>query len=103
LFLVPADPVRREHGVAVARFVERELAGLGWHASGAKRTVRGCLAETHLDRAIASDLCGARLVWGCHGLFADLRAGLAEALCRAEGPTIRNTPERSGARPVLAA
>ena len=102
LFLVAADPARREHGLAVARFVERELAGLGWHASGAKRTVRGCLAETRLDPAMAVDLSGARLVWGCHGLFADLRAGLAHALGRSEGRTIRDTPEGS-ARPVLAA
>jgi UTP:GlnB (protein PII) uridylyltransferase len=102
LFLVAADPARREHGLAVARFVERELAGLGWHASGAKRTVRGCLIETHLDPAIAFDLSAARLVWGCHGLFADLRAGLAHALGRPEGRTIQDAPERS-ARPVLAA
>jgi UTP:GlnB (protein PII) uridylyltransferase len=102
LFLVAADPARREHGLALARFVERELAGLGWHAAGAKRTVRGCLAETQLDPAIAADLSGARLVWGCHGLFADLRAGLAQAMRRGQGRTIRGTPEGS-ARPVLAA
>jgi UTP:GlnB (protein PII) uridylyltransferase len=102
LFLVAADPARREHGLAVARFVERELAGLGWHASGAKRTVRGCLAETHLDPAMAVDLSGARLVWGCHGLFADLRAGLADAMHRGQIRTNWDTPERS-ARPVLAA
>jgi hypothetical protein len=102
LFLVAADPARLEHGLAVARFVERELAGLGWQASGAKRTVRGCLAETHLDPAIAADLTAARLVWGCHGLFADLRAGLADAMHRGQIRTNWDTPERS-ARPVLAA
>jgi UTP:GlnB (protein PII) uridylyltransferase len=102
LFLVADDPARREHGLAIARFLQRELAGLGWHAFGAKRTVRGCLAETHLDPVIASALAGARLVWGCRGLFADLRAGLAHALGRSEGRTIRVTPEQS-ARPVLAA
>jgi UTP:GlnB (protein PII) uridylyltransferase len=102
LFLVAADPVPREHGLAVAQFVARELAGLGWRASGVERTVRGCLAETHLDPAIASDLAGARLVWGCHGLFADLRAGLAQAMSRGPAQTISGTLERS-ARPVLAA
>jgi UTP:GlnB (protein PII) uridylyltransferase len=102
LFLVAADPVRREHGLAVAQFVMRELAGLGWQASGAKRTVRGCLAETHLDPAIAADLSAARLVWGCHGLFADLSAGLAEAMRRKQARAFSRTPERN-ARPVLAA
>jgi UTP:GlnB (protein PII) uridylyltransferase len=102
LFLVAADPVRRAHGLAVAQFVMRELAGLGWQASGTKRTVRGCLAETHLDPAIASDLSAARLVWGCHGLFADLRAGLMQVLRRGHAPMIRGAPARS-ARPVLAA
>jgi UTP:GlnB (protein PII) uridylyltransferase len=101
LFLVAADPARREHGLAMARFVHRELAGLGWQASCAKRTVRGCLAETHLDPAIAADLAAARLVWGCHGLFAELRAGLGQALDR-QGRAIWDTPE-GGARPVLAA
>jgi UTP:GlnB (protein PII) uridylyltransferase len=102
LFLVPADPVRREHGLAVAHVVTRELAGLGWQASGAKRTVRGCLAETHLDPAIAVDLSAARLVWGSHGLFADLRAGLAQAMRHGQARAIWGTAERS-ARPVLAA
>lgn len=102
LFLVAADPARLEHGLAVARFVERELVGLGWQASGAKRTVRGCLAETHLDPAIAADLSGARLVWGCHGMFADLRAGLADAMHPGQIRTNLDRPERS-ARPVLAA
>jgi UTP:GlnB (protein PII) uridylyltransferase len=100
LFLVAGDPVRREHGLAVARFVARELAGLGWQVSGAKRTVRGCLAETHLDPAIASDLCAARLVWGCQSLFADLRAGLTRA--RGDGRAFPGTRERR-ARAVLAA
>jgi hypothetical protein len=98
LFLVAADPVQRKNGLAVARFVARELAGLGWHASDAKRTVRGCLAETHLDPAIAADLSAARLVWGCHGLFADLRAGLAQAMRRAQGQTIWDAPKRSAPR-----
>jgi UTP:GlnB (protein PII) uridylyltransferase len=102
LFLVAADPVRREHGLAIAQFVTRELAGLGWQASGAKRTVRGCLAETHLDPAIAADLSAARLVWGCHGLFADLSAGLAEAMRHKQAGAISGRPERN-ARPVLAA
>ena len=56
--------------------------------SGTKRTVRGCLVETHLDPAIASDLCAARLVWGCQGLFADLRAGLARAMDRVQARAI---------------
>jgi UTP:GlnB (protein PII) uridylyltransferase len=102
LFLVAADPVRREHGLAIARFVARELTGLGWNVSDARRTVRGCLAETHLEPAIAADLSAARLVWGCHGLFADLRAGLAQAMRRGQSRTIWDTPERS-VRPVLAA
>jgi hypothetical protein len=80
LFLVASDPVRLEHGLAIAQFVARGLAGLGWQAAVAKRTVQGCLAETHLDPAIASDLSVARLVWGCHGLFAELRAGLAQTM-----------------------
>jgi UTP:GlnB (protein PII) uridylyltransferase len=80
LFLVASDPVRLEQGLAIAQFVARELAGLGWQASVAKRTVPGCLAETHLDPAIASGLSGARLVWGCHGLFAELRAGVAQTM-----------------------
>jgi hypothetical protein len=95
LFLVAADPARREHGLAVARFVERELAGLGWHAAGAKRTVRGCLAETHLDPVIAAALSSARLVWGCHGLFADLRAGLAQAMRQGQAQPARCALERS--------
>jgi UTP:GlnB (protein PII) uridylyltransferase len=102
LFLVMADPTRRVHGLAVAQFVARELAGLGWHASGVKRTVRGCVAETHLDPAIAADLSAARLVWGSDGLFADLRAGLAEATGRGQARATSDTPERS-ARPGLAA
>ena len=102
LFLVAADPVRREHGLAVARFVTRELAGLGWQASVARRTVRGCLAERHLDPAIAADLAAARLVWGSQGLFADLRAGLMQAMRDEQASTMRGTPERS-ADTVLAA
>jgi UTP:GlnB (protein PII) uridylyltransferase len=77
LFLVAADPVRREQGLAITQLVARELAVLGWQVSSARRTVRGCLTETLLDPAIASDLAAARLVWGCRGLFAELRAGLA--------------------------
>jgi UTP:GlnB (protein PII) uridylyltransferase len=103
LILVPGDPVRLEQGLTIARFVARELAGLGWQVSGDKRTVRGCLAETHLDPAIASDLGAARLVWGCHSVFADLRAGLAQATHRGQaGRTIWGAPQRS-ARAVLAA
>jgi [protein-PII] uridylyltransferase len=101
LFLVAADPVRLERALAVAQFVRRELAGLGWEASGVKRTVRGCLAETHLDPAIAADLFAARLVWGSQGLFAELRAGLAR-MRREPASMMRGTAERS-ARPVLAA
>jgi UTP:GlnB (protein PII) uridylyltransferase len=83
LFLVGADPVRCKHGCEVAQFVARALTGLGWRASGTKRTVRGCLAETHLDPAIGSDLCASRLVWGAQGLFADLHAGLTQGSRRA--------------------
>jgi UTP:GlnB (protein PII) uridylyltransferase len=79
LFLVAADPVRREQGLAITQLVARELTGLGWQASLAKRTVRGCLSETLLDPAIALDLAAARLVWGSRGLFAQLWAGLAQA------------------------
>ena len=92
LFLVPADPIRREQGLAVARFVARELAGLGWQASAAKRTVRGCLSEIHLDPAIMAGLAAARLVWGCRGLFAELRAGLAKAISPFDGQTALHTP-----------
>jgi hypothetical protein len=95
LFLVAADPVRREHGLAVARFVTRELAGLGWQASTARRTVRGCLAERHLDPAVAADLSAARLVWGSQDLFADLSAGLMQPMGREDVPTMRGTAERS--------
>jgi hypothetical protein len=77
LFLVGADPVRLEQGLALTQFVARELAVLGWQVSSGRRTVRGCLTETLLDPAIALDLAAARLVWGCRGLFAELRAGLA--------------------------
>jgi UTP:GlnB (protein PII) uridylyltransferase len=98
LFLVPGDPVRLERGLGVARFVARELSALGWQASVAKRTLRGCLAETLLDPAIASDLCAARLVWGCPGLFAELRAGVAEAARRGPaGPTRRTLKRTAGA------
>jgi UTP:GlnB (protein PII) uridylyltransferase len=78
LFLLETDPVRRKQGCDAAQFVARELAALGWQVSGAKRTVRGCLAETHLDPAIASDLCAARLVWGAQDLLADLQAALTQ-------------------------
>jgi hypothetical protein len=74
---VGADPVRLEQGLALTQFVARELAVLGWQVSSGRRTVRGCLTETLLDPAIALDLAAARLVWGCRGLFAELRAGLA--------------------------
>jgi UTP:GlnB (protein PII) uridylyltransferase len=79
LFLVGDDPVRRKHGCDVAQFVARALTDLGWQASVTKRTVRGCLAETQLDPAIASELRAARLVWGAQGLLADLHAGLTQA------------------------
>jgi UTP:GlnB (protein PII) uridylyltransferase len=92
LFLVSADPIRREQGLAVARFVTRELAGLGWQASAAKRTVRGCLSEIHLDPAIVADLAAARLVWGCRELFAELRAGLAKATSPGDAETALHTP-----------
>ena len=101
LFLVAPDPMRLEQGLAAAQFLARELSGLGWQLSGAKRSVRGCLAEMHLDPAIGADLAAGRLVWGCHRLFADLRAGLGQAMHRQGGP-IAGVPERS-ARPVLAA
>jgi UTP:GlnB (protein PII) uridylyltransferase len=87
LFLMPGDPVRLEQGLAIARFVARELTSLGWQASVTKRTVRGCLAETLLDPAIASDLRAARLVWGCPDLFAGLRAGIVHARPRAPAYT----------------
>jgi hypothetical protein len=96
LFLVPADPIRREQGLAVARFVTRELAGLGWQASAAKRTVRGCLSEIHLDPAIVAGLAAARLVWGCRGLFAELRAGLAKAISPFDARTAPHTPAEVG-------
>jgi UTP:GlnB (protein PII) uridylyltransferase len=102
LFLVASEPPLRAHGLALAHFVSRELAGLGWQASGAKRTVRGCLAETHLEPAIAFDLFAARLIWGSRGLFADLRAGLAQVTSRGQSRMIWAAPDR-GARPVLAA
>ena len=92
LFLVPADPIRLEQGLAVAQFVTRELAGLGWQASAAKRTVRGCLSEIHLDPAIMAGLAAARLVWGCHGLFAELRAGLAKAMSPGHAEAALPTP-----------
>jgi hypothetical protein len=92
LFLVPADPIRREQGLAVARFVTRELAGLGWQASAAKRTVRGCLSEIHLDPAIVADLAAARLVWGCRDLFVELRAGLAKAMSLGDAEMALHTP-----------
>jgi hypothetical protein len=96
LFLVPADPIRREQGLAVARFVTRELAGLGWQASAAKRTVRGCLSEIHLDPAIVAGFAAARLVWGCRGLFAELRAGLAKAISPSDARTAPHTPAEVG-------
>ena len=102
LFLVAGDPVGRAHGLALAQFVTRELGGLGWQTSSAGRTVRGCLAETHLDPAIAADLSAARVVGGSQGLFADLRAGLVQAMRREQVWTMRGTPERSAAT-VLAA
>jgi UTP:GlnB (protein PII) uridylyltransferase len=102
LFLVASEPGRLEQGLAIARLVARELAGLGWQASVAKRTVRGCLAEMHLDRAIAADLAAARLVWGCHGLFAELRAALAQAMPHGLPRPAWRPTERS-ARQALAA
>jgi UTP:GlnB (protein PII) uridylyltransferase len=92
LFLVSADPIRREQGLAVARFVTRELAGLGWQASAAKRTVRGCLSEIHLDPAIVADLAAARLVWGCRDLFVELRAGRAKAMSLGDAEMALHTP-----------
>ncbi|MGH6919903.1 MAG: hypothetical protein ACREJ0_19625 [Geminicoccaceae bacterium] len=79
LFLVGADPVRLGQGLAITQLMARELAVLGWHVASAKRTVRGCLAETHLDPRVASDLWSARLVWGCHDLFAELGTGIQHA------------------------
>jgi len=96
LFLVPADPIRREQGLAVARFVARELAGLGWQASAAKRTVRGCLSEVYLDEAIMTGLAAARLVWGCLDLFAELRAELAEAISPFDAQPALHTPGEVG-------
>ena len=78
LFLLEANPVRCKQGCDLAQFVARALIALGWQASVAKRTVRGCLAETHLDPAIASDCSAARLVWGAERLFAELHAALAQ-------------------------
>lgn len=101
LFLVPADPIRRDQGLALACFVARELNGLGWQASAAKRTVRGCLSEIRLDPAIMAGLADARLVWGCRGLFAELRAGLAKAISPFDGRTALHTPAEAGL--VLAA
>jgi UTP:GlnB (protein PII) uridylyltransferase len=95
LFLVPGDPVRLEQGLAVSRFVARELPALGWQASVARRTMRGCLAETLLDPAIASNLRAARLVWGCPDLFADLRKALAETARRRPAERARGTPKRA--------
>jgi hypothetical protein len=80
LFVVGADPARLAQGLALAQLVARALAVLGWQVSGAKRTVRGCLAEIRLDPRVAPDLQAARLVWGCEPLFAELRAGLASAM-----------------------
>jgi UTP:GlnB (protein PII) uridylyltransferase len=82
VFLMPPDPARLEPGLALARFVARALAGLGWPVSIASRTVRGCLAETLLDPRIASDLAAARLVWGARELFAELRAGIVDRAAR---------------------
>jgi UTP:GlnB (protein PII) uridylyltransferase len=96
LFLVAADPVGLERGLAIAQFAAGELAGLGWRLAVAKRPVRGCLAEAHLDPAIAADLSAARLVWGCEALAAELRAGLASAMCHRPALMARRTPERSG-------
>jgi UTP:GlnB (protein PII) uridylyltransferase len=94
LFLVAADSLRREQGLAVAEFVMRELTGLGWQVSAAKRTVRGCLSEAHLDPAIMADLATTRLVWGCHGLFAELRAGLPPAMSPGDAPSGTRMPEQ---------
>jgi len=93
LLLVAADPLRRDQGLAMAQFVACALAGLGWQASVAKRTVRGCFCETHLDPAIAADLAAARLLWGCHGLFAELRAKLGQARRHDPAPAIRRLPQ----------
>jgi UTP:GlnB (protein PII) uridylyltransferase len=98
LFLAPGDPVRLERGLAIARFVMRELTALGWQASVARRTVRGCLAETLLDPAMAFDLCAARLVWGCPDLFAEL----VEAARRGPPEPTRRTPKRTAAAALAA-
>ena len=87
MFLVAPNPVDLEKGLALAQFVARELAALGWQVRGVRRTVCGCLAETHLDPALAFDLGTARLVWGCRGLFAEMHAGLAQATERARART----------------
>jgi UTP:GlnB (protein PII) uridylyltransferase len=100
LFLVAAEAGRLEQGVAVAQFVARELVGLGWRVSGASRTVRGCLAETHLDPAIALDLGAARLVWGRRGLFAELQAGLVQEMRRAQVQTTWRAPVRTAVLPA---
>jgi hypothetical protein len=101
LFLVPPDQARLERGLAITHFVARELARLGWQASVAKRTVRGCLAETLLDPRVASDLAAARLIWGCRDLFAELRAGI-HAGRREPASTSRRPPERSTSLALMA-
>jgi hypothetical protein len=42
------------------------------------------------------DLSAGRLVWGCEGLVAELRAGLAAATRHAPAQTTQRAPERSG-------
>lgn len=93
LFLMPGDPVLLEQGLALTQFVARALAGLDWQALGTKRTVRGCLTETLLDPALATDLSAARLVWGCGELFAELRTGLLESKFRGEARIRLGTSE----------
>lgn len=94
LFLVAADPRRRDHGLAVAEFVARGLAGLGWQTSSTERTVQGRLAEARLDPRVGADLAAARLVWGCHGLFAELQAGVTRVLSESDDRSAVPAPER---------
>jgi hypothetical protein len=48
------------------------------------------------------DLAVARLVWGCHGLLAELRAALAQAMPQGPAHPVWRLPEL-GARQALAA
>jgi hypothetical protein len=63
--------------------------------------VRGCLCEVQLDPAIRAEFAAGRLVWGCQGLFAELRAGLANATSPGDAQTALNASPDAGL--VLAA